>query len=91
MKDQDFNRFSSKTTIVSRSFLTLMAIYVSPDPEKRANICYLPPSQMPNEDHRRTYKSEVFHVVLEKLSIFPPVFLLSYERLTSLIALHKYT
>lgn len=35
-------------------------------------------------------KSEIFHVVLEEISIFPSVFLPSYERLTALIALHKY-
>ena len=89
--DQDFNRLSVKATIVSCSFLMLTAIYISTDPQERANIYYLPPCQMANEDPRRTYKSEVFYVVLGKLSIFHPVFLLSYERLTSLIALHKYT
>lgn len=89
--DQYFNRCSIKATIVSCNALTLTAIYISTDPQERANTYYLPPCQMANEDPRRTYKSEVFYAVLEKLSIFPPVYLLCYERLTSLIALQKYT
>lgn len=85
--DQDFNRFSSKATIVRGSFLTHGYIHFCRSPGQ--GICHLPYCQMANEDPRRTYKSEVFYIVLEKLSIFLPVFLLIYERLTSLIALNK--
>lgn len=48
--DQDFNRFSVKATIVSCSFVTLMAIYASTDPQERADIYYLPPRQKANDD-----------------------------------------
>lgn len=47
--DQDFNRFSVKATVVSCSFVTLMAIYVSTDPQETADIYYVP-HQKANDD-----------------------------------------